>query len=650
MEVLPFVHALNFLCHASVAGHIDKMQFDNSLPQTDEHEPSMERNPLSTDQTSGGGDIEYKSMAAPRTRLTSPTRNHLENLESTAENDLQALKCDLVSKFKEIAHKSQDDKNMPGFHSPSNRKIRQFKRKRKEKESSDGDNNVKLSSKDKKDCHVSVESCCNSSGQVSTGKRLNFQHQLMVESNKIRKQTQEVSSNCLVREDGSFMSWISNMMKGFSLSIQEARSCLAHTLAYSDHTHEWPDQKLLTINRSTNPEQKSTGFQFIFESMYSPSLKRLVEDSRKIDKENKVHGIDDTSITFYPQNDIPYRQHLNLDEDDGKTSSSSLGGQNNDTEYHDSSALSEKKEVNNSCHRSDTLESQWISRFFPRSVAPLKMSDHLIHSGGTQEGSSNCSRLPPSCMNISHSNKCNIEENQRRKSADEAKESQNCSTNKEACDDTMDDEVNDRSMHKFTLLRRSQRFRNSEAMVSTFARRVDAIKYIISSNGTEKGSKGNMTCLFCGTKDNQLCDCSKISGTERPDLLKKLNSHVELEELPCSSNRFSQPNHKWTSRIMCTEGSREIPEFPRDDEGDQFISGCPKNDVTDSPPKRTLNFKRKLNEVLTSDKMWSNVSIKKYFGSMRPPTCFVERRISDVPEKIFSTVRKLRLSRTDILK
>ncbi|KAI9087488.1 hypothetical protein K1719_030628 [Acacia pycnantha] len=576
------------------SGHIDEVQFDNLLPLTDEHEPSMEQNPLPRDQTSGGGDIsvknqafetdsassakaypiiEYKCFGAPRTKLTSPTRNRFEKWKSTAENDLQAFNCeaicgatsrDLISKSKQITDKSQDDKNLPGFHSPSNRKIRLFKRKHKEKGLSNGDINVKFSSRDEEESQESVESCCNSSGQFSTGKRLNFQQDLMVGNKRFRKQTQEVSSNSLVKQDSSFMNWISNMMKGFSLSIQEARSCMAHALAYPDQAHQWHDQRLITFNRNQNPEPKNTGFQFFFESMYSPTSKLLGEDSKNLDQENKVHGIDSTSMTCFLENDIPYRQHLNLDESErsrwiyeagpsshpknepvnfanshesskereGKTSSSSLGGQKINTEFLDSSVLSERKEVNNCCCRSDTLGSQWISRFFPRPVAPLKISDHLIRSGGTQADSSDCSRLPHSHKHTAHSNKCKIEENHREQSADEAKELQNHSINKEAYNGTMDDKFHDSSMHKFNPLWPSKRFRNSEPMVSTFASRLDAIKYIISSNGT-----------------------------------------------------------------------------------------------TDKASKQ-----------------------QKYFGSMRPPSCFVERKTSDVPEKIFYAVKKLRLSRTDILK
>ncbi|KAK4266094.1 hypothetical protein QN277_027064 [Acacia crassicarpa] len=718
-------------------GHIDKVQFDKLLPLEDEHEPSMEQNPLSRDQTRGGGDIsvknqafetdsassakaypiiEYKSFGAPRTKLTSLSRNRFKKRESTAENDLQAFNCeaicgatsrDLVSKSKQNTDKSQDGKNLPGFHPPSNRKIRMFKRKHKEKGLSNGDINVKFSSKDEEESHESVESCCNSSGQFSTGKRLNFQQDLMVGNKRFRKQTQEVSSNSLVKRDSSFTNWISNMMKGFSLSIQEARSCLAHTLAYPDQAHQWPDQRLVTFNRNQNPEPKNTGFQFFFESMYSPTSKHLGEDSKNHDQENKVHGIDSTALTCFVENDTPCRQHLNLDESErsrwryeagpsshpknepvnfanshesskereGKTSSSSLGGQKNNTEFLDSSVLSERKEVNNCCYRSDTLGSQWISRFFPRPVAPLKVSDHLIRSGGTQADSSDCSRLSHSHKHNAHSNEGKIEENHREQSADEAKELQNHSINKEAYNVTVDDKVPDSSMHKFNPLCPSKRFKNSEPMVSTFARRMDSIKYFISSNGTtDKASKGKITCLFCETKGNQLCDCSEISGTERPHLLKKLNSHVGLEGLPCFCIKCFRPNHWATpcptsisrgkhklgvnalvnesrpSRMQFTEGNREIPKLPMDDEGDQYISGCPKNDETDFPLRKTLNLKRKLNEVMTSDKMWSNVSIKKYFGSMRPPSCFVERKTSDVPEKIFYAVKKLRLSRSDILK
>ncbi|XP_054807081.1 uncharacterized protein LOC129309508 isoform X2 [Prosopis cineraria] len=737
---------------STISGQIVKIQFDNLLPQADEREAGMEQNPLARDQTSGGGDmgvknqafetddassakaypiIECKSSGAPGTKLTSSTRSHFEKLESTAENDLQAFNREaicgatsraLVSKSNEIVDKSQYEKNLPVLLSQSNRKNRLISRKQKEKALSDGDGNVKFSSKEEEESRESIESC-NSSGQFSTGKRLNFQQQLMVESKRIKRQTQEASvSNSLVKQDSSFMNWISNIMKGFSLSIQEARNCLAHTLAYPDHADQWPDQKLITFNRNQNTEPKNTGFQFIFESVHSPSLKRLEEHSKSFDLENKVHVIDATLVTCYAKNDTLYKQDLNLDEversrwiyetgssshpkneamnfanfhessksnstankdcsnlglskeREGKTSSSSLAGpKTNNTEYIDSSLLSERKEVDNSCYRNDTLGSQWIARFFPRPVSPLKISDHLIRSGVTQADSSDCSRLPHSQKHIAQSNKCKIEENHEEQSADEAKESQNHSINTEASNDIMGDKVDNSSMH-INPMRPSQRCKNSEPVFSMFARRLDAIRYIISSNGTDKASKGELICLFCGTKGHQLCDCSETSGTELPDLLKKVKSRVGLDGLACFCIKCFRPNHWAIScptslpRGKCklgvnalvndcspipkrfTEGYREIHKLPTDDEGDQFLSGCAKNDEPDRIPEKTLNLKRKLNEVMTSDKIWSNVSIKKYIGSMRPPSCFVERKISDVPEKIFDAVKKLRLTRTDILK
>lgn len=746
-----------------VTGQIDRMQFHNSLPQADEAKPTMEHNPLPRNNTSGGGDIgvgnlafeidvfstkapitQYKDSGAPGTNLTPSNRGPFEKPESTAEKDLQAFNQEAacgatskvpVSKSDEIENKYQDDevmlqsaKNLPVLHSSSSSRIHMFRNKGKEKALSDGDINVNSSPEEEEDSHESVESC-NSAGHFSTGKRkLNFEQQLMVGSKRVKKQIHDTSvPKSLVKQDSSFMNWISNMMKGFSHPIQEA----TNALAYPNHSHGWPDQKFVTVNRNRDLEPKNTGFQSIFQSIYSPSLKHLAEDSKNFDLGNKAHAVDAIPITCCAENDILYRQSLHSDDFEGSrrrneagpssqpinfvnshecsknnsrenincskldlskekegmiSNSSSAREKTNISENIDSSAMSERKKGDKIRLRSGTVGNLWITRFFPKPAAQLKISDHVIQSGGTQVHSTGCSMLPHSHKQIAHSSRCKTEENMEQ-SADEARELQNFSTNREASTGTMNDKVdNDQtSMHKFNPVSPAPRFRNPEPMASMFARRLDAIKHITPSNRTDITGRENITCFFCGTKGHQLRDCSEIARNELHDIVKRVNSFVKLEELPCICLKCFQPNH-WAvscptsisrgkqeleadalvndcspSAIQFNVGHGESPKLPTGNEEDLLISGCAINDELESQAKGSLNSVLKSNQAITHEKTGSNASVKKHFGTnleesnlkenpMRPSTYLLERQISDIPAKIFEAVKELRLSRTDILK
>lgn len=756
-----------------LAGQVDRRPFDVALHQEDEPKATMEQNPLPQDESSRGRDIAignpaietddvlcakvepatiYKSSGAPGTNLTSSSRSPLEKTESTAENDLRTFNrqaaCGatsrvLISKSKEIENKSPDndmislhDNNLPVLHSPSNSKIQMISNKGKEKALSDG--YLRLSREEEEDdSHESVESC-NSAGLFSMGKkRWNFQQQLMVGSKRVKKQVKETSgSKYFVKQDSSFMNWISNMMKGFSQPVQDEANALPLTFAHTDHGHQLPDPKYITYSKNHDPEPKYTGFQSIFQAIYSPLGTRmssanhqLRDNTEDFELGDKMHGIDATPIKCCAENDSLYEQYLpstefkqstwrydaglsiqpeieptnfvdshesskndlvgiknclNLvlsKEKEGITSNSSSGRQNtNNTENIDAYALSEKKE-DNICRRSDTLGSLWITRFSPKSMAPFIISDHLNQSGRNQMHATDHPKIP---------HKFKIEDT-RKKSDDvrllnEAKESHICSTSEKASTDDKNDKRNDdhKSIHHLNPISPHPRVTNSGPMASMFARRLDAIKYIEPLNTTSSTTRTKMICLFCGTRGHQLCDCPEIAESEIEDLLKDISSYGKLEELPCLCIRCFQPNH-WAiscptsiptgqhdlktnalvndcspSEIKFNTGREESARPPTGEE-DHPLPGSAINDGIGSEGKGILNSKRKSNEVITSENIESNAPIKKFIGScskenklkespMTSPCSFIGRQVSDETKRIFDAVKKLRLSRTEILK
>ncbi|XWS39241.1 hypothetical protein CRYUN_Cryun18bG0033700 [Craigia yunnanensis] len=194
----------------------------------------------------------------------SPSFWPLEKLEATAENDLQTLMGDnaLVATSKssgsestfEVKKNFQHHKEIPpekmstDKHSPTDSRIRRCRRKGKEKALSDGD--VKgMMSKEEDDTHESVESC--NSAVFSTGKkRWGFEQQLTVGSKRVKKKIDESPcSSSFVKQDSSFMNWISNMMKGF-LKSKDETPFLALTVANPHQSHESPNKNLDTSDKN----------------------------------------------------------------------------------------------------------------------------------------------------------------------------------------------------------------------------------------------------------------------------------------------------------------------------------------------------------------------------------------------------------------
>lgn len=684
----------------------------------------------------GSGAPETKltsSSRSPLEKLESSAENDLRTVDCEAAC---AATCGVI--VDEIKNKSQDnetvllcDNVLPVLHSPCNSRIRLTKNKGKEKSLSDGDADVRLSMEET-DSHSSVESC-NSTGIFSTGKkRRNFEQRLIIGSKRVKKHIEETSgSKPYTKQDSSFINWISNMVKGHSQSIKNDSNILALTLAKPDHDNLRSDEKHTTWKMNQDSEPKNTGFKSIFQSMYCPSLKNVGarmfhhdgEGSEDLEQSNMVQGIDATPITCCAENNSlskgylesnkfaastgrydagpssqPNIKPLNVfnsqessknkpvenencsflglskDKEEMASHSSSTKQNTNDTENVDSSAPSERKEAENICHRRDNLRSLWITRFSPKSTAPLITSGHLNERYGSQVHSNYFSKLPDSHKNISYLNNCRIEET-----------GQQPANDTEASTGLEEDKGNNKhkSMYKFNSLSSSLGFKNSELMASMFARRFGAIKHIIPTNKADCTSQVNLFCLFCGTRGHQLCDCSAIAERELEDLQKNINSFGGLDESLCLCIKCFQPNHwaiscpnsistrKHDSEVKtlvddcipsgkhfipCNEGSTRLLT----DGADQILSGGTIHDGTDHRADQNINLKRKSNDIITF-KIECNASFKKCRGSsseenrfkektITSPYGMAESQISNVPKGICDAVKKLQLSRTDILK
>lgn len=443
----------------------------------------------------------------------------------------------LISKSSENKNKSQVDEMMPlnNKNLPCSFRFHMTRNEGEQKSLSDGDSNVR-SSKEETDIHLSCESY-HSTELFLTGKK-RCKQEVTIGSKKVRKQIQETSySKSCVKRNSSFMNLISNMMKGCSQSSQDEDKPLA--LAHENpDCHLWPDQKLLTCNKNQDPELKNSGFKSNFQSMYCQSFEnvgtrmshQVGEASKDFELDKKVHGIDAIPVNCCAENNRFYRQYLLSNKSEvsngGHDAGPSLQPQvrplnfltshehwknntvenetcynlglskekegmalhspsnrqmKNNNENVESWAMYERKEIS---HKSDILGDLWITRFSPKSTGSLIFFDHLNERGGAEVHSTYCSVLPHHHhKHISQLNKCKVEET-REQSADdqllsEAKKLQNCCINKEASSTGLKDEKgnNDHtSKHKFNHITPFQGLRDSEPMVSMFARRLGAIK------------------------------------------------------------------------------------------------------------------------------------------------------------------------------
>ncbi|XP_057450218.1 uncharacterized protein LOC130741356 isoform X3 [Lotus japonicus] len=665
----------------------------------------------------------------PGANVTSSGKSPLEKSESSAENDIQPVNCNAACPAtsgviaNEIKNKSHDkkmillcDKILPVMHSPCNSRINMSRNKGKEKSLSDGDANVRLS-KEENDSQSSVESCNSTEFFPKGKKRPNFQQQLILGSKRVKKKHVEETSGSksYVKKDISFINWISNMVKGLSHSIQNGSNTLAVTLANRDyHDLRRPDEKLVTCKMSQDPGPKNTGFKSIFQSMYCSSLKNVGtrtfrqegEGSEDLEPSNMVQGIDATPITCCAEKNSsseactrrydagpssqPMIIHANIfnsqessknnpvedencsilgliKEKETMASNSSSSRQNtNNTENIDSTAPSERKEADNICLGRDAPGNMWITRFSPKSTAPLVISDHLDERYESQVHINDCHK------HISYMKKnCRIEET-REQPANAT----------EAFTGLHEDK--DNNVHNnFNSLSSSPGFRNSVLMTSMFARRFGAIKHTTPTNKADCTSQVVLFCLFCGTRGHQLCDCSEIAEGELEDLQKNMNSYGELEGSPCICIKCFQTNHwaiscptsiskrkhEWEVKPLVNDcilsGEHLIPSIEGSSrflsgKAGLILSGGTINDGSDHQANQNINLKRKLNEK-TTFKIGCSASFKKQCSSsseenkfkgnpITSPSRLTGRQISHIPKGIFDAVKKLRLSRTDILR
>ncbi|KAJ6318699.1 hypothetical protein OIU76_014121 [Salix suchowensis] len=647
---------------------------------------------------------------------TGPYICPLVKLESTAENDFKTphgenvfdVATEIVGSqsAKEVWSSSrQDDEILPKENScaikesPTNSRTRRYQMKGKAKALSEGNlNEIMLDVDD--DSHESIESC-SSVGLFSTGKRLrNFDPHSCAGSKSIKRKIQESpGSSSFVKHDSSFVNWISNMRKGFLKSSEDEAPSLALTLANQKHGHEDHDKNLISCNINQDQGCKTMGFHSLFQSLYCPKTK--AQETVALNANTQMEGSKELGLDYKicDTNATPIACHMVT----GNMRSAGVTLQRtkihatwqlirrkmgqapipflckhkrNDAENIDAEQPSEGKATNTSGYKSDPLTSLWITRLTSKTSGPLSNQDLCHRTGEALDDFTDFMRLKAQWQNhpSSYHDKNIVGEEH---FIEDPVCMQNYASSAEVSSsiNKVNGHHDEKSICKINSTSTFSRFRNSEAIASVFARRLDALKHIMPSYGTHDSSHVNLTCFFCGIKGHHVRDCPEIIDSELADILRNANSFNGAKEFPCVCIRCFQSNH-WAvacpgassrARHQAGYGASLVHECspnkillnPRNEDDAKQSGGKDSQlQAADSPTvcsgklyEASASGKTNMNmKPFEKDTASSSGGKKLKENLVMPLSNFITPQISDVPNGIFDAVKRLRLSRTIILK
>ncbi|XXG67152.1 hypothetical protein AAC387_Pa06g0561 [Persea americana] len=579
------------------------------------------------------------------------------------------------------------------------------RRKGKEKASPDSESSRSIS-KEEDRSHESVESS-NSGPLFSKGRRTgNFDHQLIVGNKKIKRHQNETPcSASFLGQDSSFMNWISNMIKGLSNFDSDKTPCLALPPISSHHQDGSHDSTFMSHDKiQEDTVGRSTGFRDIFQALYCPrerlqnkikcSLDQQTE--AEVSKEPKVANkmpCDDASIRAAPNEKYKLQKfvHVGSPEEKGAIIQGSV----------------DPNKCSVSAANRSPLESLWITRFSSKVSMPMLNSEQGHQdTGGTVEGFTTCNRLLPLSQNPSASikDRNNLEDGCEPSDKDQtnaARGSQYRSVSLTGSCGSI--RTKEQSYQKFKSelgpILPSQRLKSSEAMASVFARRLDALKHITPSKLIDNASPEAILCFYCGKRGHSLRDCLDIIESEFKDLLKDANLYDGFEETSCLCIRCFQFGH-WavacpysTSRkqtwkhgnasILGGENSERRQNEPQN--RNPLVGTCTISHGENAGPNTelmvctnnkngTMILDGRISDYKTVERSlsgedchkgmsWKGTSHRVLLKGENATSSFkgnepnenqimpyVNKQISSIPMEAFEIIRKLRLSRSDILK
>ncbi|KAL0348951.1 UNVERIFIED_CONTAM: hypothetical protein Sangu_1122900 [Sesamum angustifolium] len=636
--------------------------------------PNLQAREESDDEvTSASGDVNKNKTRIP----VSISGRRFLKMECSAENDSSRL-----AEAAHILHETRPlgESSLPVVRSPTNSRICLFQDKGKEKALSDGGvYDYGRSSNDGDDSNESVESC-NGTGLFSkTLKRHSYDQEQLVGSKRMKKQGQEChDSTSIVRPDSSFTNWISKMVKGLPDSSKAGSLPLALSNDVFGSYHQ--DKKK---HDSENP---SMGFQTMFQSLYCRNTKMsdsVVKKDHSSTEESKALKVADMkSIENLPRscgenNDNSCKQII-LSEKEVSTHISRnskpwiFSADFACTSYACGTSSAENKAsdvlVNSTAeHRclntppancmpekSNPPASLWITRLYTK-TSTLENCNQITQEAGACSAATPKAKLSSRITNVFSINQKTSEA--RGNSADHHVHASGRQMQRIAA--TSDASFELKPVNKPSPAQLSPERRSSEAMTSVFAKRLDAIKHIKHPSEKRKSSTSTLKCFFCGQSGHDLRKCLELTDTELNDLLVKTSSFDRVQESPCFCIRCFQFGH-WAiscplvssrnsgviSRYsacylqLCADNEASHPGRDNDDNKQvaaRLMACSSSKSCLDSP-----------NEYQKSTALNSENDLKD--KQSFPPYNFINAQSAVVPEEMFQAIRKLRMSRADILR
>ncbi|KAH0640375.1 hypothetical protein KY285_036961 [Solanum tuberosum] len=635
-------------------------------------------------------DSEAPACLLPNSPIKMEADNTLEStglpaLECTDENDVHLP--GIIETCDQNVEQLLKGSSVPPETPPTHSRSSSYRRKGKAKALSDGNSNTKMSN-DEEDSHESVESC-NSTGLNPKGKkRWHFEQQFFVGSKRIRTDMhRDPATESTVAHNSSFVTWISNMVKGLSKSKLEGSPTLALTFTPNNeasHGKETNHQEIVMYDKDHDSGSRSMGFRSVFQSLYCPTLKvaeteipkedHSVGEPKKLSSADKIL-IDVPPISCHPGGDM-LDAHMLMSNDNSNQSTvackevplmetqitpavvaprevsrttSAENKASNDSMSRLRTSICEEKNTSHSSEydmssRNQSLRSLWITRFSNKTPGTVVNIDNSKPT--THETSVVC-RIEQASSDV-------------KETSDKDQYDDVAASSKEIRDNNYE-----RSMNNLHPIVSSAKFKKSEALASLFSRRLDALKFIGPFSTRNEYSYTRTTCFFCGKSGHDLRNCSEVIESELEVLIRSIRAYEGAEESSCLCIRCFQLDH-WA--ISCPTSASNRSDNLRVLIGNECLpsqleikQGHPielANRVHHSRDRSSSDLMHNRKQFLFAITSGSNQVPKQRASDSTENSLkeniissnFVSKEIADVPRGIFDVIRGLRLSRIDILK
>lgn len=329
--------------------------------------------------------------------------------------------------------------------------------------------------------------------------------------------------------------------------------------------------------------------------------------------------------------------------------------------------------------KNDLSRSLWITRFSSRTPTPALDSDHCNNEEIKLEDSSGLIKHIP--LNLNHANSSFSQKNS--EAAESFTENPVNAVGKDKLKYPTNFEASigfNRVVehnHKNPLCRIDSpppTFKSLEPMASAFARRLEVLKSIPSVTQDDP-TPFRIKCLYCGRSGHGLVSCAEVQKSELAGLMKNISSNdaakgsdhwcikcLQLGHLAISCSVASSSRQQQSHKNAPIHNYRTADAVRIYKSGEPYSSMLFTNESHCKVPSDHSSSSGKVQRTLVSERRVScrddvqndNSSCYKELEvkeSQVPPLCkFASKPISCDALNIFEAVRKLRLSRMDILK